>query len=138
MLGVSLGILLAKYIFWADAERWEAVSWTAHSKGILLFALPDTFFAAARRNANAGVGVLCGAAGYESSESPTVHTTQPPGIGSRAGWVVASSTPSWQARVSSWQSRIYGPWAGCVYRSAVATKDQKLAKFKYTWNDLPN
>jgi ABC-2 type transport system permease protein len=47
MLGVSLGILLAKYMPWADRERWEAVSWTAHLKGILLFALPDTFFTAA-------------------------------------------------------------------------------------------
>jgi ABC-2 type transport system permease protein len=47
MLGVSLGILLAKYLPWADAERWQAVSWTAHLKGILLFALPDTFFTAA-------------------------------------------------------------------------------------------
>src|SRR5580658_10447960 len=47
MLGVSLGILLAKYMPWSDGERWEAVSWTAHLKGILLFALPDTFFTAA-------------------------------------------------------------------------------------------
>src|ERR1700674_1701234 len=47
MLGVSLGILLAKYMPWADRERWEAVSWTAHLKGILLFALPDTFVTAA-------------------------------------------------------------------------------------------
>src|ERR1022692_1352198 len=47
MLGVSFGILLAKYLPWADAERWEAVSWTSHWKGILLFALPDTFFTAA-------------------------------------------------------------------------------------------
>src|SRR3984885_12145882 len=47
MLGVSLGILLAKYMPWADRERWEAVIWTAHGKGILLFALPDTFFTAA-------------------------------------------------------------------------------------------
>ncbi len=47
MLGVSLGILLAKFMPWADRERWEAVIWTAHLKGILLFALPDTFFTAA-------------------------------------------------------------------------------------------
>jgi hypothetical protein len=47
MLGVSLGILLGKYLPWADRERWEAVSGTAHLKGILLFALPDTFFTAA-------------------------------------------------------------------------------------------
>jgi len=47
MLGVSLGILLAKHMPWVDAERWQAVSWTAHLKGILLFALPDTFLTAA-------------------------------------------------------------------------------------------
>jgi len=47
MLGVSFAILLAKYMPWADRERWEAVNWTAHLKGILLFALPDTFFTAA-------------------------------------------------------------------------------------------
>jgi ABC-2 type transport system permease protein len=47
MLGVSLGILLARHMPWADRERWEAVIWTAHLKGILLFALPDTFFTAA-------------------------------------------------------------------------------------------
>jgi ABC-type transport system involved in multi-copper enzyme maturation permease subunit len=47
MLGVSFGILLAKYMPWADRERWEAVSWTAHAKGILLFALPDIFCTAA-------------------------------------------------------------------------------------------
>ena len=37
MLGVSFAILLAKYMPWADGERWEAVNWTAHLKGILLF-----------------------------------------------------------------------------------------------------
>jgi ABC-2 type transport system permease protein len=47
MLGVSLGILLGKYLPWADKARWEAVSSIAHLKGILLFAVPDTFFTAA-------------------------------------------------------------------------------------------
>jgi ABC-2 type transport system permease protein len=47
MLGVSVGVLLAKYLPGADAEQWEAVNWTAHLKGVLLFALPDTFFTAA-------------------------------------------------------------------------------------------
>src|SRR5580704_8008885 len=47
LLGVSLGILLAKYTPWADRDRWEAVVWTAHVKGILVFALPDTVFTAA-------------------------------------------------------------------------------------------
>src|SRR6202050_4061683 len=47
MLGVSLGILLAKYMPWANPEHWEAVIWSAHLKGLLLFALPNTFFTAA-------------------------------------------------------------------------------------------
>ncbi len=47
MLGVSLGILLAKYMPWVDPERWGAVSWSAHLKAISIFALPNTFFMAA-------------------------------------------------------------------------------------------
>jgi len=47
MLGVSLAILLAEYMPGADPKRWEAVSWSAHAKSILLFALPDTFLTAA-------------------------------------------------------------------------------------------
>src|SRR5262249_27081450 len=46
MLGVSLGILLARYIPWANAE-WGPINWMAHLKGILLFALPDTFLTGA-------------------------------------------------------------------------------------------
>jgi ABC-2 type transport system permease protein len=46
LLGVSLGVLLAKYMPWADLERWGAVNWTAHLNGILVFALPNTFFMA--------------------------------------------------------------------------------------------
>jgi ABC-2 type transport system permease protein len=47
MLGVSVGILLAKYMPWVDADRWERVIWSAHLKGILVFALPNAFFMAA-------------------------------------------------------------------------------------------
>ena len=43
MLGVSLGILLAKYMPWADADRWERVHWSAHLNGIVIFALPNAF-----------------------------------------------------------------------------------------------
>ena len=44
LLGVSLGILLAKHMPWADRERWEAVIWTAHLKGVLLFRLARHVF----------------------------------------------------------------------------------------------
>jgi ABC-type transport system involved in multi-copper enzyme maturation permease subunit len=47
MLGVSLGILLAKYMPWVDAERWGRVNWVAHLQGIAIFALPNAFFIAA-------------------------------------------------------------------------------------------
>ncbi len=47
MLGVSLGILLAKYMPWVDPERWGRVDWAAHLNGIAVFALPNAFFVAA-------------------------------------------------------------------------------------------
>src|SRR5215472_8084683 len=47
MLGVSLGILVAKYMPWADAERWGPVYWMAHLKAIYVFALPNAIFMAA-------------------------------------------------------------------------------------------
>jgi len=47
MLGVSIGILLAKYMPWVEPERWGPVYWGAHLKGILLFAVPNAFFVAA-------------------------------------------------------------------------------------------
>jgi ABC-2 type transport system permease protein len=46
-LGVSLGILLAKYMPWIDPERWGPVNWQAHLSGILVIALPNTLFVAA-------------------------------------------------------------------------------------------
>ncbi|HEY2460517.1 MAG TPA: M1 family aminopeptidase [Candidatus Acidoferrum sp.] len=47
MLGVSVGILVAKYMPWVDAERWGPVLWGAHLKGILIFAVPNTLLMAA-------------------------------------------------------------------------------------------
>jgi ABC-type transport system involved in multi-copper enzyme maturation permease subunit len=47
MLGVSIGILLAKYMPWVEPNRWGPVDWSAHLKGILVFALPNSFFMAA-------------------------------------------------------------------------------------------
>ena len=46
-LGVSIGILLAKYTPWVDADRWCPVNWTAHLEGIAVFAIPNTIFIAA-------------------------------------------------------------------------------------------
>jgi ABC-2 type transport system permease protein len=47
MLGVSIGILLAKYMPWVEPDRWERILWSAHLKGILVFAVPNAFFMAA-------------------------------------------------------------------------------------------
>ncbi|MEO8724500.1 MAG: M1 family aminopeptidase [Acidobacteriaceae bacterium] len=47
MLGISFAALLAKYMPWAEADRFGRVIWAAHWKGILVFALPNTFFIAA-------------------------------------------------------------------------------------------
>jgi ABC-2 type transport system permease protein len=47
MLGVSVGILLAKYMPWVDSERWGPVDWTAHLRAIAVFAIPNAFFVAA-------------------------------------------------------------------------------------------
>jgi ABC-2 type transport system permease protein len=46
-LGVSVGILLAKYMPWIDPERWGPVNWAAHLQGILVFAVPNAIFMAA-------------------------------------------------------------------------------------------
>jgi ABC-2 type transport system permease protein len=47
MLGVSIGVLVGKWMPWVDPERWGPVNWTAHLYGILVFAIPNTIFIAA-------------------------------------------------------------------------------------------
>ncbi|HLW54488.1 MAG TPA: M1 family aminopeptidase [Candidatus Angelobacter sp.] len=47
MLGISIGILAAKYMPWAEPEQWGAVNWSGHLHAILLFAVPTVFFMAA-------------------------------------------------------------------------------------------
>ena len=47
MTGVSIGILLARYMPWVDPERWGPIVWSAHLKGLFVFAIPNTFFIAA-------------------------------------------------------------------------------------------
>jgi ABC-2 type transport system permease protein len=47
MLGVSIGMILAKYMPWVEPERWEGIVWKAHLNGLLLFALPNGFIIAA-------------------------------------------------------------------------------------------
>jgi ABC-2 type transport system permease protein len=47
MLGVSIGIILAKYMPWVEPDRWGPIAWKAHLYGILVFALPNAFIFAA-------------------------------------------------------------------------------------------
>ena len=47
MLGVSVAIIAARYMPWVDAERWGPINWLAHWHSILVFAIPNTLFAAA-------------------------------------------------------------------------------------------
>jgi ABC-2 type transport system permease protein len=47
MAGVSIGTLLAQRMPWIDAERFGPVYWSAHLKGLLVFAVPNAFFMAA-------------------------------------------------------------------------------------------
>jgi ABC-2 type transport system permease protein len=47
MLGVSAGILAAKYMPWADPDQWGAVNWAAHLHSIYVFALPNALIIAA-------------------------------------------------------------------------------------------
>jgi len=46
-LGVSVGIIVAKWMPWVDAERWGPLNWHAHLTGILVFSVPNTFLIAA-------------------------------------------------------------------------------------------
>jgi len=47
MLGVSAGILAAKYMPWVDPERWGPVDWGAHLHALTVLMLPTVFFMAA-------------------------------------------------------------------------------------------
>lgn len=47
MLGVSVGVLIARFMPWADAERFGPIFWSAHFNSIAVFALPNTLFVAA-------------------------------------------------------------------------------------------
>ena len=47
MLGISVAMLVVKYMPWVDAEKWGPVRWDAHLMGILIFAIPNTIFISA-------------------------------------------------------------------------------------------
>ena len=47
ILGVSVGMLFARYMPWADPDRFGPIDWTAHAKSILVFGIPNTLFVAA-------------------------------------------------------------------------------------------
>ncbi|HWC99308.1 MAG TPA: M1 family aminopeptidase [Candidatus Sulfopaludibacter sp.] len=77
MLGVSLGVLLGRYAWWGDGD-YQAINWAAHACGILLFALPNTFFIAAilfavavftRSGGASFVSAICLLTGFRISHS---------------------------------------------------------------------
>ena len=77
MLGVSLGVVLAKYMPWVEPERWGPVLWSAHLKGFLYLALPNAvIFAAiifavavlARNEIVSFIAVLVLLAGYGTAD----------------------------------------------------------------------
>ena len=47
LLGVSVGMVIARYMPWAEAERFGPISFRAHLSSILAFAIPNTFFVSA-------------------------------------------------------------------------------------------
>jgi ABC-2 type transport system permease protein len=47
MFGISIGVLVGKWMPWVDPERWGPVNWMAHVYGVLVFAIPNTLFIAA-------------------------------------------------------------------------------------------
>jgi len=47
ILGVSFGVLIARYMPWADADRFGPVIWSAHLNSLLVFGIPNTLFIAA-------------------------------------------------------------------------------------------
>ncbi|MBI4904950.1 MAG: ABC transporter permease subunit [Acidobacteria bacterium] len=47
MLGVSIALILARYMPWVDPDRWRSIHWMAHLNAILCFAIPNTLFIAA-------------------------------------------------------------------------------------------
>jgi ABC-2 type transport system permease protein len=46
-LGVTLGVIAAKYAPWVEAERFGGISWSAHLNSVLVFVIPNTLFVAA-------------------------------------------------------------------------------------------
>src|SRR5215470_6540683 len=46
ILGVSAGIIIAKWMPWIQPERWGPIAWKAHLYGILVFALPNALILA--------------------------------------------------------------------------------------------
>ena len=47
LLGVSVAVIVARYMPWVDAERWGPVNWLAHWNSLIVFAIPNTLFIAA-------------------------------------------------------------------------------------------
>jgi ABC-2 type transport system permease protein len=78
LLGVSVGVLVAKHMPWVEPNRWGPVVWMAHLKAILLLAIPNTLLVAAiifaiavltRSTVASFLGALLLIAGYETTQA---------------------------------------------------------------------
>jgi ABC-2 type transport system permease protein len=81
ILGVSVGILAARYMPWIDPERWGPIYWSAHWNSILVFVIPNTIFVA---------GIIFAIAVLTRS---TVHSFLG-AIALLVGWIVAQTFTS--------------------------------------------
>lgn len=73
MLGVSLGVIIGKWMPWNDPERWGPIAWNAHLASLLVFVIPNAILVSAivfaiaawTRNTTASfVGMLVLLVGY--------------------------------------------------------------------------
>ncbi len=78
MLGVSLGVIVASWMPWMDADRLGKISWGAHFWGIIVFAIPNAILIAAivfaiaawtRSSMASFIGILVLLIGYSISQS---------------------------------------------------------------------
>ena len=78
LLGVTVGMMLAKYAWWADADRFAATSWAAHFWGVVAYAIPNVILIAAlvfaiatwtRSTVASFIGVILILVGYGVSQA---------------------------------------------------------------------
>ena len=121
LLGVSLGMIVARWTTWLDIERWGPIDWPAHAKSVLVFAIPNTIFVAAILFAVAILSPPCccwSPTAFRRHFSMTSSTRRsPPGwIRSdcaRSGWW--PSTGQWRTKTGSRPDSSRSCWAIALF-----------------------